>query len=80
MTCPKFLSLDILKEVLMDLLFIDLKLDSNFTSLVADEVSDAFGSFHKIDKINVSDGESANLELDKAKQLGYVGSLASIIL
>ena len=64
----------------MDLLFIDLKLDSNFTSLVADEVSVAFGSLQKIDKICVSDGESANLELDKAKQLGYVGSFAAVVL
>ena len=44
MTCPRFLGLDILREASMDLLFIDLKLDSNFTSLVADEVSAAFGS------------------------------------
>ena len=64
----------------MDLLFIDLKLDSNFTSLVADEVSAVFGSLHKINRIHVSSGESANLELRKAKQLGYVGSFAAIVL
>ena len=64
----------------MDLLFIDLKLDSNFTSLVADEVGAAFGSFHKIDRIHVSGGESVNLKLRKEKQLGYVGSFAVIVL
>ena len=64
----------------MDLMFIDLKLKPNFTSLVISEVGVAFGSLQKIDKIYVSNGESANLELDKARQLGYVGSFAAVVL
>ena len=64
----------------MDLLFIDLKLKPNFTSLVISEVGVAFGSLQKIDKIYVSNGESANLELSKARQLGYVGSFAAVVL
>ena len=64
----------------MDLMFIDLKLKPNFTSLVVSEVSAVFGSLHKIDKIYVSNGESANLELSKVKKLGHVGSFAAIVL
>ena len=64
----------------MDLMFIDLKLKPNFTSLVVSEVSAVFGSLHKIDKIYVSNGESANLELSKVKKLGHVGSFAVIVL
>ena len=65
---------------MMDLMFIDLKLKPNFTSLVVSEVSAVFGSLHKIDKIYVSNGESANLELSKVKKLGHVGSFAAIVL
>lgn len=64
----------------MDLLFIDSKLEKSFVDLVVGEVASIFGSFHQIDKIYVTSGENANLELDKAKQLGYIGSFAAIVL
>lgn len=47
---------------MINLMFIYSKVETNFISLVANDVGMVFGFLHKIDKIYVFDGESANLD------------------